>query len=272
MCIRVLTLTLCICPHRDDPSLCAHAVNLRLSPSEISQEPFTDQGWATRLPTVLQGHADWKLSDDQTQWEHCPAYKARNRCPSDHGGNNNKVIAGKEHLCSETQELAGRSESQWTRVVRRLCEECEDGHGLGTCDFVSTQQHQQQHHRKTSEISMGKPPVDVLGAVGVGRAASGRRASMIPTAGGRDSLSVSSKTVGVKSDESWIRESTRDHASARRKGNVADGDGSAGVSQRAGSLRRNINVGSSSGGRSGLTRSVVGGQKRSPVWQKREWR
>ncbi|KAK4176622.1 hypothetical protein QBC36DRAFT_187114, partial [Triangularia setosa] len=78
MCIKILILTVCICPHRDDLSLCSHAVNLRLSPFEIFEEPLTAQGWTTRLPTVLQGHVDWKFSEGQTQWEHCPAYKTRN--------------------------------------------------------------------------------------------------------------------------------------------------------------------------------------------------
>ncbi|KAK0672413.1 hypothetical protein QBC41DRAFT_334393 [Cercophora samala] len=282
MCVKVLTLTLCICPYRDDPSLCPHASNIRLLPSDILEEPFTAQGWTTRLPTVLQGHVDWKFPEDQTQWEHCPLYKTRNRHSSDLGGNSSKILAGREDSCPETQELAGRLEGQWTRVVRRLCEECEDGHGLATCGYSprsrprprpqqQQQQQQQQHHRQVSDGGLGKQPVGAPDAVGLRRAASGRRVSMIPTAGGRDRLSAASKSASVKSDESWIREDTRGHALAQLKALHVDTNGSTRIPQRGRSIC-GINAGSSNGGRSGLARSVVGSQKKSPVWQKREWR
>ncbi|KAK0708853.1 hypothetical protein B0T21DRAFT_416242 [Apiosordaria backusii] len=248
MCIRILTLALCICPHRDTPSLCPHAANLRLSPSEILDEPFTPQGWTTRLPTVLQGHIDWKFSEDQTQWEHCPAYKARNRFPSDQGGNGNKIVSGREDSCPQTQELAGKLEGQWTRVVRRLCEECQNGHGVGVCGLVPQQQEQQQ--QEMSEVAKGKQAVGLMAAVGLRRAATGRRASMIPTAGGRDRLSIASKTIGVRSDESWIRsDGSRGRVLAQRKTNHFDGNGSTSFSQRGGSIRENGMSGASNGER-----------------------
>lgn len=269
MCIKVLTLTVCICPHRDDSSLCPHATNVRLSPLEILDEPFTAQGWATRLPTVLQGHVDWKFPQDQTQWEHCPTYKARNRHSSDHGTNGSKIIAGREISCPETQELAGRLDGQWTRVVRRLCEECEHGHGVETRGLLPQPQKQRQDNQMP-KVAFEKQPIVALDAVGVRRAAIRRRASMIPTAGGRERLSVVSKTTSVRSDESWIREGLSGRIPVQRKAIHVDTGATTGLPPQGWNLRGNMNAGSSNGGRLGLVRSIVGSQKKSLVWQKKE--
>ncbi|KAL0473327.1 hypothetical protein QR685DRAFT_434975 [Neurospora intermedia] len=115
MCIRVLTIFKCACPHRNT-LVCPHHIHVREPSSStadlqtLSSHPVTiitptsssppsespaenttttsstddddfQKGFTPRLPSALQGHKNWTPlpGKENQRWEHCPGYLAKSR-------------------------------------------------------------------------------------------------------------------------------------------------------------------------------------------------
>ncbi|KAK4225597.1 hypothetical protein QBC38DRAFT_255744 [Podospora fimiseda] len=120
MCTQIRLLLLCPCPSRDTPS-CPHHKNLLPPLSKPTETGITgncvktwtnEEGYKLRLPTVLQSNVNWI----EYKWQHCSGYKMRYYHHTTH------VAIGKETMCPLTGKEKG-----WTKVVKRVCEDCVEG-------------------------------------------------------------------------------------------------------------------------------------------------
>ncbi|KAK3340622.1 hypothetical protein B0H65DRAFT_578438 [Neurospora tetraspora] len=167
MCIRVLTIFKCACPHRNT-LVCPHHIHVRepSSTANLSSQPSppnpskpdttsssppsaespetnntTDgdmdddfqKGFTPRLPSALQGHKAWTPlpGKENQRWEHCPGYLAKCRAlaVASAGSKTGEVIVGKETQCAEYKATEPKFRRRW-EVKAGLCEECRGMHGM----------------------------------------------------------------------------------------------------------------------------------------------
>ncbi|KAM7192065.1 hypothetical protein V8F20_009041 [Naviculisporaceae sp. PSN 640] len=129
MCIQIKTIFRCNCPHQNT-QLCPHHIYIRETQDQIdktTERKYADNGFQLRPKSALQAHKDWTplRQDDElvaayAKWEHCSVYKARNQTePGD-------IKSGKESSCANWIQ----NQESFSRLVRGLCPECIDGHGV----------------------------------------------------------------------------------------------------------------------------------------------
>lgn len=127
MCIQIKTIFRCNCPHQNT-LLCPHHLYVRKTQEQIDNEgQYADNGFQLRLESALQARKDWTpLSPNggedlpYPKWEHCSVYKAR------HQTEVGEVKSGKELTCANWIQ----NQESFSKLVRGLCAECVDGHGV----------------------------------------------------------------------------------------------------------------------------------------------
>ncbi|KAK4240599.1 hypothetical protein C8A03DRAFT_41912 [Achaetomium macrosporum] len=133
MCHQVAKHFLCLCPHRNDASRCAHAECLRIRAEAAIEDEggVVGTGWYTRSsPRGGQRHRVWEPY--AVVWEHCVAYRLQYTDKE-----TGRVVAGFEEICGFGKRTSvkdkGDDEGKGKRTVEirwemGLCQDCLEGH------------------------------------------------------------------------------------------------------------------------------------------------